>query len=57
MEVLMEIFLDLKLVASFMIPSVICSGESSFKLFIPHKPITFLMLLLTGILRAYYRTC
>ena len=44
----MEPYLALKVLATSMIPSVISSGESRFKLIVPHKTTTFLMLLRTG---------
>ena len=56
-KILMKPYLDLKALATSMIPSVTSSGESSFKLFVPHKIITFLMLLKTKRLWERHRTC
>ena len=55
-KILMESYWDLKVFATSMIPSVISSGELWFKLFVPHKTTTFLMLLTTGRLWARHRT-
>ena len=56
-KILMESYLDLKVFATSMIPSVISSGGFWFKLFVPHKTTTFLMLLTTGRLWERHRTC
>ena len=53
----MELYLDLKVFATSLIPSVISSGEFWFELFALHKTITFLMLLTTGRLWGHHRTC
>ena len=37
----MKPYLDLKVFATSMIPSVLSSGKSSFKLFVPHKATIF----------------
>ena len=55
-KILMKSYLDLEVVATSMIPSVISSGESWFKLFVPHKKNSFLMLLTTGRLWECHRT-
>ena len=40
-EILMKPYLDLKVLATSLIPSVISSGEFWFKLFVPHKQLLF----------------
>ena len=47
-KILMEPYLDLKIFATSMIPSMISSGESWYKLLVPHKTTTFLMFWTTG---------
>ena len=56
-KMLMEPYLDLKVLAISMIPSVISSGESWFKLFVPHETTAFLMPLTTGRLWERHKTC
>ena len=41
MKILMKPHLDLKVLATSLIPSVISSGEFWFKLFVPHKQLLF----------------
>ena len=56
-KILMKPYLDLEVFATSMILSVTSSGESWFKLFVPHKKNSFLMLLTTGRLWECHRTC
>ena len=55
MKILKGPYLDLKVLVASMIPSVISSGESWFKLFVPHETTTFLTPLTKGRLWARQR--
>ena len=48
MKILKGPYLDLKVLVASMILSVIFSGESCFKLFVPHETTTFLTPLTKG---------